>query len=89
VRFPADFPTHCPEQVFYVDGDGRLRRHDYTAEVIGPYARAAHYSEDHRWVDGLLFPHRRRVYPRRRDGRALGFPTLIWIDIDGVTVVDG
>jgi hypothetical protein len=72
-----------------VDGEGRLRRHDYTAEVIGSYARAAHYSEDHRWVDGLLVPHRRRVYPRRRDGRPLGFPTLIWIDIDAVTVVDG
>jgi hypothetical protein len=89
VSFPAGFPTHCAEQVFYVDGEGRVRRHDYTAEVIGPYARAVHYSDDHRWTEGLLFPRRRRVYPRRGDGRSLGFPTLIWIDIDELAVVGG
>ena len=88
VRFPADWPTHCPEQIFYIDDRGYIRRHDYTARVIGPYARAVHISDDHRTFDGLVFPTRRRVYPRRRDNRSLPFPTLIWIDIDHIEVID-
>lgn len=88
VRFPAGWPTHSPEQIFYIDDRGYIRRHDYTARVIGPYARAAHYSDDHREFGGLVFPTRRRVYPRRGDNRFLPFPTLIWIDIDHIDVID-
>lgn len=88
IRFPANWPTHSSEQIFYIDDRGYIRRHDYTARVIGPYARAAHYSEDHRVFDGLVFPTRRRVYPRRSDNRSLPFPTLIWIDIDHIDVID-
>lgn len=88
VRFPAEWPTHSPEQIFYIDDSGYIRRHDYTARVIGPYARAAHYCDDHREFDGLVFPTRRRVYPRRGDNRSLPFPTLIWIDIDHIDVID-
>jgi len=80
--------TCCPEQIFYIDDRGYIRRHDYTARVIGPYARAVHISDDHRRFDGLVFPTRRRVYPRRRDNRSLPFPTLIWIDIDHIEVID-
>ncbi len=83
-RFPETLPTHCREQVFYVDYQGLIRRHDYTAEVIGHYARAAHYCRRHRRFDGLVFPTRRRVLPRKRDNRALSFPTLVWIDIDHI-----
>jgi hypothetical protein len=86
VHFPKGWPTHSAEQIFYIDSRGRIRRHDYTADVIGPYARAVHYCDRHRMFDGLLFPTRRRVYPRRRNNRALPFPTLIWIDIDHVAV---
>ena len=88
VRFPAGWPTHSPEQIFYIDDRGYIRRHDYTARVIGPYARAAHYSDDLREFGGLVFPTRRRVYPRRGDNRSLPFPTLIWIDIDHIDVID-
>lgn len=35
-----------------------------------------------------FFPSWRRVYPRRGDNRALPFPTLIWIDIDHIDVID-
>jgi hypothetical protein len=84
VQFPDRLPTHCREQIFYVDHRGRIRRHDYTAEVIGGYARAAHYGHRHRWFDGHLFPTRRRVFPRRRNNRPLPFPTLVWIDIDHI-----
>ena len=45
-RLEADFPpgldTHSPAQVFYFDEGGLLRRHDYVAEVVGGWARAAH-----------------------------------------------
>ena len=86
VTFPADVPTHSREQVFYVDGAGLLRRHDYTAEVFGGWARAAHYLSGHRPFDGLVVPTRRRVYPRRRDNRPRPFPTLVWIDVDDVRI---
>jgi hypothetical protein len=82
VRFPPDLPTHCPQQVFYFDANGRLVRLDYTAEVVGRWARAAHACEEHRWFDGLLFPTRRRVTPRAF-GRVLPAPTLV-----GITVHD-
>lgn len=82
--FPRGWPTHCPEQIFYINAQGLIRRHDYTARVIGLYARAAHYSERHREFDGLVFPTRRRVYPRRGNNRSLALPTLIWIDIEDV-----
>jgi hypothetical protein len=88
VRFASQWATHSPEQIFYIDANGWIRRHDYTARIIGPYARAAHYSDDHRSFDGIVFPTRRRVYPRRGDNRSMPLPTLIWIDVDGIDVVD-
>ena len=87
VRFPPGWPTHSSKQVFYINARGYIRRHDYPARVIGSFARAAHYSDHHQVVDGLVFPTRRRVFPRRGDNRAMSFPTLIWIDIDHIEVV--
>jgi hypothetical protein len=81
VRYPEGIHTHCAEQVFYVDEAGRMRRHDYTAEPIGAWARAAHYLHDHRDFDGLLVPTRREVFPRRRDNRPRARPRLVWIDV--------
>jgi hypothetical protein len=44
VTFPEHVHTHSREQVFYIDAnDGLIRRHDYTAEPIGGWAKAAHY----------------------------------------------
>ncbi len=83
-RFPDTLPTHCRDQIFYIDDRGFIRRHDYTAEVIGGYACAAHYCDRHRTFDGILFPTRRRVLPRRRNNRSSPFPILVWIDIDRI-----
>jgi len=85
VLFPDDVPTHCREQTFYFDDSARLIRLDYTAEVFGNWAKAVHLCEEHREFDGILFPTRRRVYPRRRDGRPRPFPTLVWIDLESVS----
>ena len=62
VRFPPEIPTHSPEQSFYFDEAGTLRRHDYTAEPFGGWAKAAHYCHDHRELGGLVVPTRRRVH---------------------------
>jgi hypothetical protein len=86
VSFPPDIPTHSPRQTFYVDAAGLIRRHDYVAEPIGRWARAAHYSRDHRYFAGLLFPTRRRVRPRGPGGRALPNPILVALDIDEIEV---
>lgn len=88
VIFPPHLPTHSREQVFYFNSAGLLRRIDYTAEVFGKWAKAVHYCWEHKEFSGLVVPTRRRVFPRTRTGRSRGFPTLIWIDIDEVMVVE-
>jgi hypothetical protein len=84
VTFPTEIHTHSREQVLYFDNKGLLRRQDYTAEPFGDWARAAHYCFDHRSFEGLVFPTRRRVHPRRRSNRPLRPVTLVWIEIEGV-----
>jgi hypothetical protein len=86
VRFPEGFPTHCREQCFYFDHQGLLRRHDYTPDVVGPYARAAHLVSGHREVDGLVFGTHRHVVPRAPGGRSLPGPNVVWIDLDSIGV---
>ncbi len=87
VRFPQDVPTHSPEQDFYFDSDGTLRRLDYTAEVFGRWAKAAHYCREHRDFSGLLVPTRRRVVPRRRNNKPLFGPTIVWIEVHDVQIL--
>jgi hypothetical protein len=82
VTFPEHVHTHSREQVFYVDAkDGLIRRHDYTAEPIGGWAKAAHYCLAHRSFDGLVLPTRRRVYPRKANNHRRVGPLLVWIDV--------
>ena len=59
-----------------------LIRHDYTADVIGTWAKAAHIVLEHGVSDGVAFSKRRRVTPRGSDGAPKGGPLLIGIDID-------
>jgi hypothetical protein len=86
VRFPEHVHTHSREQVFYFDESGLIRRHDYTAEPIGGWARAAHYSLEHQAFDGLVVATQRRVYPRRADNRRREHPRLVWIDMPSAAV---
>lgn len=86
VTFPAHVHTHSREQVFYIDEDGLIRRHDYTAEPIGGWAKAAHYCHDHRSFDGLVVATRRLVYPRRGDNRRRSRPRLVWIEMPSAAV---
>jgi hypothetical protein len=86
VTFPADLHTHSRQQTFYVDQSGLLRRHDYVAEPVGRWARAAHYSDEHQTFDGLVFPTRRRVRPRGPANRSLPRPTLVALEIERIDV---
>jgi hypothetical protein len=75
VEFPVNLPTHCRRQQFFFGSDGRILRHDYTAEVIGSWARGCHFWEAYERVDGLLIARHRRVVARVA-GHATGFTVL-------------
>jgi hypothetical protein len=84
VRFPEDLPAHSREQTFYFDDRGLLRRNDYTAEVFGSWAKAAHYCWEHETFAGVSVPTRRAAMPRRRNGKPLTAVKLVTIAIDDV-----
>lgn len=86
-RFDDRVPTHSQVQTFHMDAAGLLTRHDYTADVIGQWANAANLCLASEVVDGLRFYTRRRVFPRFGTQSVLPFPTLVWIEIDGLHVV--
>jgi hypothetical protein len=79
--FPPDVPSHCREQVFHFAPSGELLRLDYTAEVVGGWAHAAHLCSDYRDFDGLRAPTTRRVRPLFHLRNPLPFPTLVAIDV--------
>ena len=81
VSYPPTLPTHSPTQELYFDATGRLRRHDYTAEVVGGWATAIHLCNDYRQFGGLWMPTKRRVYPKGPLNRPLPLPTLVAIDV--------
>jgi hypothetical protein len=86
VRFPEHIHTHCREQVFYIGESGLIRRHDYTAEPFGDWAKAAHYCFDHQSFEGFIAPTRRRVYPRKRSNLPRAHPLLVWIEVPTATI---
>ena len=86
VQLPPGIETHSRRQTFYFDPLRLIRRHDYVAEVIGGWARAAHFSDEHVEAHGLVFPTRRRVHPIGRHNRALRRPTLVAVDLSEVAV---
>ncbi len=87
--FPPGLDTHSAGQTFYFDAAGLLRRHDYVAEVVGGWAKAAHRCADHVRSDGLVFPTRRWVRPIGPGNRILPFPTLVSIQLAEVRVDAG
>lgn len=82
-RFATEVPTHCATQTFRIDRAGRLTRHDYNADVIGRWAKAAYFCLASETVDGLRFYTRRRVMPRLGAG-VMPWPELVLIDIDDI-----
>jgi hypothetical protein len=89
VTFPDRRVTHSREQTLYFDGRGLLRRHDYVPDVVGRWARAAHYCDDHAKAGGLVFPTRRWVRPIRPGNRSLPYPTMVWLELSELHVQGG
>ncbi|MBS3916461.1 MAG: hypothetical protein KGZ31_02075 [Sulfuritalea sp.] len=91
--FPPDIPTHSRRQVFHFNEQNLLTRLDYTAEVVGGWARAAHVCENYRDFGGeggtLRAPTRRRVWPMPFGDRPLGFPNLVALDVDDIKPLRG
>ena len=81
VGFPPTWRALSPNQELYSVPSGRLRRHVYTAEVVGGWAGAIHLCADYRQFGGLWMPTKRRVYPKGPFNRPLALPTLVAIDV--------
>jgi hypothetical protein len=67
VTYPEDFVAHAPQQTYYFDDSGILRRIDYSVGIIGG-GSAIHYPTEYRRFDGILVPTRRTVYVRGEGG---------------------
>lgn len=76
VRFSPDIPTHCPEQLFYFDDKGLLRRLDYHAEVVNSIP-TAHYLYGHTAFSGLVMPTRRKALLRLPDNGSAPGPVFV------------
>jgi hypothetical protein len=85
VVFPERIATHCPEQIFHVDGQGLIRRMDYSAPVTGG-AQAAHYLQGYKDFSGIKVATKRRALGSRRDGTAIPDPILVAIDIADISL---
>lgn len=76
--FPENIPTHSPVQEFHFDPvSGLLRQHNYTAEVMGGWAKAANRVLEHGTWNGIPYPSHRLVTPQKKDGAPAGGPVLI------------
>lgn len=87
VTFPEGLPTHCRNQVFYFDDQMLLRRLDYTAEVVGRWAHAAHFCEAYHDFGGLKAPTRRRVLPLPFGPNPLPGPVLVSIEVHNMRLM--
>lgn len=83
VIFSPDIPTHCPEQTFYFDEGGLLRRLDYHSEVIASLP-AAHYLYDHKAFSGLVMPTKRRALRRLPDNTSSPAPVFVELEFTDI-----
>ena len=85
VRFPPDIATHSTEQTLYFDQHGLLKRHDYDVEISGGTA-GAHYVSDLREFSSIVFPTKRRIFPRQPNGHSAPEPLVVSIDLDQIVL---
>lgn len=85
IRFPETIATHSTEQTLYIGADGLIRRHDYDVEIAGN-TPGAHLVSDYVEVQGVMFPTKRRIFPRQPDGKAMAEPLVVSIDLDRITL---
>ncbi|HET6150574.1 MAG TPA: hypothetical protein VFH68_23750 [Polyangia bacterium] len=64
VAFPPSVHTHCAVQSVHFDDSGLIVRHDYVAEIVGGWARGAHFWREYQDVEGFPVATHRRVLAR-------------------------
>jgi hypothetical protein len=82
VTFAPGTPAHSREQQLWFTADGALRRNDYLARMVAPWAHAANVVEREGSVDGVTLPDRRRVTPQLPGRRRAPGPLLVGIAFD-------
>jgi hypothetical protein len=87
VTFPDEVPTHSRKQVLYFDDQRLLRRLDYTAEVVGGWAHAAHLCEEYRTFGKLKAPTRRHVLPLLFGHKPLPGPVLVALEVHHINPI--
>jgi hypothetical protein len=85
ITFPDDIPTHSRIQTFYFDNNKLLRRLDYTAEVVGTWAHAAHFCDGYRDFSGLKVSTQRTVRPLILN-HPLSSPILVGLKIHDISL---
>jgi hypothetical protein len=87
-RFPTHIPTHSRDQRFTFDvKTGLLRQVDYTAEVLGNWARAAMVVHEHQESHGIVWWAHRTGTPRASDGTARKGPVVVDIVVHDFRLV--
>jgi len=87
VTFPKGIPTHCSEQTFYFDNAGLLRRLDYHVEILNAKTPVAHYLLDHKEVNGIVIPHRRKAVPMMESGHSMDGPVFVEINLEKASLL--
>lgn len=85
VIFPESVHSHSPVQTFYFDAQGILKRHDYSADVLGG-STTAHYVLEPKTFDGIVFPTKRRAYSAGPDNRPIAERLAISIDFHHISI---
>lgn len=83
VTFPAHIESHSPEQTFYFDASGILKRHDYSVDIMGGTS-SANYATEPKTIDGFVFPTQRRVYSIGENNLPQRARVAVAIDLLGI-----
>ena len=81
VTYPDAVVSPCRQQAYCFDGDGLLRRLDYTVDADP----AVEYPSEYQEFDGVMVPTRRRVYVRNPDGPPQFDSVFISLDVADVS----
>jgi hypothetical protein len=79
---PPQLPAHSPKQRLWFADDGTMRRLDYRARMIAPWAVTANRCLAETTACGVTIPCSRRVTPLVSGGRAASGPVLVTIDME-------
>jgi len=88
LHLPAHLYGHAPAQSLWFGDDGAMRRLDYRAGMIAPWAVAANRCLAETTVSGVTIPSVRRVTPLLPGLRAAPGPLLVSIDLELLGVVE-